>query len=179
MNRIMSSARGIAALAVAAVLVGCASAPTTTAMQASSTVPAPRVKAPGSVVVKVSGGADAPQGVNIVNADFKQAVEASLTKAAIFDGVVPSGRYALQANVMESPKPMWGSSFTVDIEVAWTLVDTKSGATLLRKSIKSSHTATMADAFVGATRIRLAVEGAARKNIESMMQELAGISYLM
>jgi hypothetical protein len=34
------------------------------------------------------------------------------------------------------------------------------------QSIKSSHTATMGQAFAGVTRLRLAVEGAARENIQ-------------
>jgi hypothetical protein len=37
---------------------------------------------------------------------------------------------------------------------------------LLRKVIKTSGTATMGEAFVGVTRLRLAVEAAARSNIQ-------------
>ena len=35
------------------------------------------------------------------------------------------------------------------------------------QSIKSAHTATAGDSLVGVTRLRLANEGAARKNIEA------------
>jgi len=43
----------------------------------------------------------------------------------------------------------------------------------MRKAIKSSHTATMKEAFVGVTRFRFAVEGAIRKNIESGLMAIS------
>ncbi len=62
-------------------------------------------------------------------------------------------------------KPMFGASFTVNMEAAWSLSEQKTKKVVMRDSIKSSNTATMGQAFVGVTRLRLAVEGAVRKNI--------------
>ena len=44
--------------------------------------------------------------------------------------------------------------------------------------IKSAHTATLDDAIVGATRMRLAIEGAARKNIAQGLQAIAELGAL-
>lgn len=170
---------GLAGLVV--VLASCASAPTSPAMQAKAPAVA-AVTAPGAVVVAVSGGqaTSALDGPNLADADFRSAIAASLTQARAFESVAerPGARFALRAHVVRLAKPLWGGTFTVDLEVGWTLVDQTQGEkVLLRKSIASSGTATMADAFVGATRIRLAVEAAARANIELLLRELATVAY--
>ena len=46
----------------------------------------------------------------------------------------------------------------------------------MRESIKSSHTATMGDAFIGVTRLRLAVEGAVRENIRQGILEISKLN---
>lgn len=140
------------------------------------------VTAPGAVAVAVSGGqaTSALDGPNLADADFRSAIAASLTQARAFESVTerPGARYALHANIVRLAKPLWGGTFTVDLEVGWTLVDqTQGGKVILRKAISSSGTATMADAFVGATRIRLAVEAAARANIDLLLRELATVAY--
>lgn len=171
-----------AAIALALLMLGgCTSAPTPAAMKA---VRAPSVtvvkKAPGGVIVDTRGGTDTSTlgGIGISNADLKSAIDASLADAAIFDdkGGSPN-RYALTAVVANFVKPTFGASFTVDLEIGWTLIDTQTGTTMLRKPILSTHTATMSDAMAGVTRIRLAVEGAVRKNVEMAVQELARLNY--
>lgn len=47
---------------------------------------------------------------------------------------------------------------------------------MLKNSIRSSHTATFDDSAMAVTRLRLAVEGAARKNIEQGLQEIGALS---
>ena len=74
---------------------------------------------------------------------------------------------------MRLSKPVFGWAFTVELEVAWSLTDRRDGTVLLRRAIVSSGTASVADAFVGATRLRLAVEAAARSNIEQMLRGLS------
>jgi hypothetical protein len=41
------------------------------------------------------------------------------------------------------------------------------------KSISTSHTAGMSDSVISITRIRMATEGAVRKNIELAIQEIS------
>lgn len=164
----------------ALLLAGCASAPVTTSMQVAAP-PAARSTAPGTVSVTVSGGQEtsAIDGPNISDADFRSAVERTLVDARAFQGMAGdgTGRYALQARIVRLTKPLFGGTFTVDLEVAWTLLDRQGDRVLLRKPLTASGTATMSDAFVGATRIRLAVEAAARANIALLLRELDGVSY--
>ncbi len=170
--------RASSILVAAALLVACASAPMSPAMQAAVPPPA-RATAPGAVSVLVTGGGEttALDGPNIANADFKAAIEASLLQARAFERVAvgADARYRLSANIVSLSKPVFGASFTVDFEVGWSLLDTRSGQVLLRRGITASGTATMAEAFVAATRIRLAVEAAARANIEQMLRELPAL----
>jgi len=137
--------------------------------------------APAAVLVTVAGGqqTSALDGPHIADPDFKSAIEASLTNARAFQPQASgsTARYALRANIVRLTKPMWGGTFTVELEVAWTLVDQQQNKVLLRKAITASGTATMAEAFAGATRIRLAVEAAARANIEQLLRELATVTY--
>jgi predicted RNA-binding protein with EMAP domain len=65
------------------------------------------------------------------------------------------------------------ANFTVRLELAWSMTDSSGQKILLRKSIETLHTAKQSESFSGANRLRLAVEGAVRKNIESILQELA------
>jgi len=54
-----------------------------------------------------------------------------------------------------------GFSFTVNVEMGWTLTRADTGAIVWRESIKSAHTTGAGEAFAGVERLRLATEGAA------------------
>ncbi len=133
-----------------------------------------------SVTVNVSGGqkSDGNAGIGIVDADFKAAIEASLLRAGAFGSVQASGPagYTLSANIIELRMPAMGFSMTVDLEVAWTLARSSDGAVLMRKAVRNSFTAGVSDAFAGVTRVRLAVEGAARGNVQLFLKELEGVA---
>jgi len=62
-------------------------------------------------------------------------------------------------------QPMAGTDMTVDMKVAWTLTNLATGNEVWDEVIRSSHTATVGDEFVGICRLQLANEGAARENI--------------
>ena len=68
---------------------------------------------------------------------------------------------------------MFGLSFKIDMEMAWSLVNTKTGEAVMRESILSSHTATVGDAFAAVTRIRIAIEEAAEENIRLGLQKIS------
>jgi len=70
-------------------------------------------------------------------------------------------------------KPLFGASFTVTMETAWSLVKLSDKSIAMRKVIHSAHTASMSDAFVGATRLRLAVEGAVQNGIKQGLEAIA------
>lgn len=169
-----------AAIVLALVLAGCASAPVPTSM-AATPANAATARAPGGVAVSVSGGRDSTglDAPNVGDADFKAAVEQSLARAALFErvGDDAAARYALAAHIVRLEKPLGGFTMTVTFEVGWSLVDRQGERVLLRKLIVSTGSASVSDAFVGATRIRLAVEAAARANVEQLLQALSALGY--
>jgi hypothetical protein len=166
--------------AAAALLVACAAPPTVDGMKAAknsqlnSTRPA--AKFVGGVKVSVSGGKDEAQvSLGLSNPDLQRAVEASLLQSGLVDRIEPgkSARYALNASVANFAHPLIGANFTVRLELAWSMTESGGEKILLRKAIESINTAQFSESFSGANRLRLAIEGAVRKNIESMLQELA------
>ncbi len=83
--------------------------------------------------------------------------------------------YALYITLFSVEQPTFGTDLTVKLEVGWTLKRKEGNVTVWQESIKSEHTTTVSDAFAAVKRLRLATEGAARKNIA---EELAKISKL-
>lgn len=158
-------------------LAGCATPATHEGMTPQSIAVAK--KHPYSVSVETKGGSEtgAMDSSNIADADLKTALENAIVKSSVFKNVVQgkNGDYELTVRVTEMSKPVFGLSFTVNLETAWSLVKRSDQSVALRKVVKSSHTATFSDAAVAVTRLRLAVEGAAR---DSIAQGLKAVSEL-
>ena len=64
---------------------------------------------------------------------------------------------------------------TVTAETSWTLTNRLDGAVLWQKQISEAYTATMSDAVVGVTRLRLASEGAIQAVIKTGVEEMSRI----
>lgn len=156
-------------------LAGCASPASKQALVVNDT--SFGAKHPYSVSISTSGGGEtsATDYTNISNEDLAAAIEESITMSGLFSSVIKgSGAdYKLSVSLVSMSKPMFGFDFKIDMEMAWSLVNTKTGDAVMRESIKSSHTATTGDAFAAVTRIRLAVEGAAKNNIRDGLQKIA------
>jgi hypothetical protein len=172
----MSASRraGIAALALALVLAGGCATPSDPAKMVAATAPAGH-RSDGSISVAVTGGQETSSvhSSQISDAAFAQALRDSLATSGLFAAVKDEGTYKLNAHIGKLSQPKLGFDMKVDMEVGYTLVDTRSGERVLRKSIASSHVATTGDALAGVDRVRLANEGAARKNIEAFLAEVA------
>jgi hypothetical protein len=158
-------------------LAGCASPASTDAMVARGI---PNIQhCQKTVAVTAQGGSETGtmDSSNISNSDFAKAIETSIVENGVFTRIVPSNGsdYILNVSIVSMSKPLFGASFTVDMEAAWSLSNAVSKQVVMRESIKSSATATMGQALVGVTRLRLAVEGAAQENIR---QGLMAISKL-
>jgi hypothetical protein len=142
--------------------------------------PAPSIRQhPYSVGVTTAGGAEtsALGSTNIGNPELKAAIEKSIVDSRLFREVVQGqgGEYRLSVTVVQISKPVFGFDFTVSMEAGWSLVRMRDNQVVLRKAITSSHTATMGDAFAGVRRLQLAVEGAARSNIEQGLAAIAAL----
>lgn len=170
--------RALAAIAfavAAGALAGCASGAHKENMDAAPI--ASTKKLPYSVYVQAKGGAEtgALDSSNVSNADLKAAIEGSIAKSSLFKTVVQgtSGDYELTVTVSQLSKPMFGGAFTVTLETGWSLVKSSDKSIVMRKAVRSSHTAQFSDSLIGVTRLRLALEGAVRNNISQGLQAIS------
>ena len=132
-----------------------------------------------TVSISVEGGKEHEDlgRTQISDAEFKQALNESITKSQTFSRVMEgmNGDYLLTVVIFSIDQPAMGFSFTVKMEAGWTLKRVATGEIVWQEAIKSEHTATPGEAFAAASRLRLATAGAARNNIS---QGLAKISKL-
>jgi len=173
----MKSTTSILIVLLAWAVVGCASSAKPEAM--ISVPAAPVHRSASDVVVTAIGGKEtsAMGPSQISNEDFALALRDSFDKAGLFKKALVSGpaRYALDVFILQLNQPMFGFSMTVSMEVSYTLSRTETKEVILKKGISSTYTAALGEAFVGTTRLRMASEGAARKNIEQVIQEISGL----
>lgn len=176
-----SAFRPQALLAIAAfalVLGGCASPADRSAMTPQNITVSKHF--PHSLRVQTSGGAEtgAMDSSNVSDADLKAAIEDAIAQSKLFKTIVQgsNGDYELSVRVVSLSKPLFGGTFTVDMETAWSLTKASDRSVALRKSVKSSGTATMSDAFAGVTRLRMAVEAATRNNIEQGLKAVTELN---
>lgn len=164
----------LAIAAFALILGGCASPADRSAMTPKNITVSKHF--PHSLRVQTSGGAEtgAMDSSNVSDADLKAAIEDAIAQSKLFKTIVQgsNGDYELSVRVVSLSKPLFGGTFTVDMETAWSVTKVSDRSVALRKSVKSSGTATMSDAFAGVTRLRMAVETATRNNIEGYIQEI-------
>ncbi len=154
---------------------GCATAAKPEAMTAVLHLTAHQ--SPSTVVVSVLGGrATSAMGVSqISDDDFASALRQSIEQSRLFAHALTEGaaNYQLQAFITQVNHPFFGTSMTVSMEVDYTLSRNQPKQIVWHKTMTSSYTAPFSAAFAGATRLRLAIEGAARKNIEQAIQEIS------
>lgn len=162
-------------LIIMAMLGGCATPATFEGMVPSTFDVVQRH--PGTVNVKVTGGQEtsAMWKTQISNEAFTQALVESINKTRIFSKVIQGTGvdYLLLVNIVSIEQPSFGASFTVNLEAGWTLIRADNGVKVWQEAVKSDCTASMGDAFVGAKRLRLATEGAARNNISKGLAKIS------
>ena len=173
-----TSFRSVLLLMIVSVLAGCATPATFEGMVPDSYEIIK--KRPDSVSVKVTGGQEtsAMWKTQISNDAFAQALVEAIGKSQTFSKVIQgSGAdYLLTVNLFSMEQPTFGGAFTVKMEAGWALKRADSGATVWQEAIRSEYTATMGEAFVGSKRLRLATEGAARKNIAEGLAKISKLN---
>ena len=134
---------------------------------------------PFTVSVIVAGGSETSPywKSQISDEEFSLALIEAMKNSRIFSEVIKGAGadYNLYVTIFSMEQPSFGTSFTVKMEVGWTIKRKDGNVTVWKESIKSEHTSTVSDAFAAVTRLRLATEGAARNNIA---EGLARISKL-
>lgn len=165
-------------LACAFLLAGCA-----TPVSQEGMVPATLStvnKHPQTVSVSVSGGKETdPLGkAQIDNDSFAKAVTQAIEHSKTFSKVIEGnkGNYLLAVNIFSLDQPSIGGNFTVHMEAGWTLKRADNGSVVWQEAIRSEHTATMGDALVAVTRLRLATEGAAKNNVAQGLEKISKLS---
>ena len=164
--------------AVALLLGGCATASNSAAMIAPVT--AKVTKHPEALSVNVTGGSEtsAMWKSMVSDADFAEAIKASVTQSGLFAKIAvgDAADYQLEVQIVRLVQPNFGASFTVTIETSWFLKNRRAQKVIWQKSITTSYTASMGDAIIGATRLRLANEGAARSNIQDAINQMSALT---
>jgi hypothetical protein len=134
-----------------------------------------------SLSISVSGG----QKTNplwcsqVANEDFATALQLTIEKNGMFSQVLRSegGDYKLDVRLIQLHQPIAGFNMTVQADVEWRLRETASRKLVWEKVTNRAYTAKMSDAFDGATRLRLANEGAIRESIKDGLGQLSALSF--
>ena len=171
----------VAALATAVATLGaCASAAkpemmsliaeTSAAKPASPSHPAYRAMA----ISQVQGGNETnPMWASEVsNPDFQKALETSLRSFnyLVLDGALD--KYKVTASIVDVQKPLMGLDMSVTMRVRYSVAN-QQGGLAFDDTIAATGVATMGEAFAGVERVRLAVEKAAKANIEAFLARIA------
>ena len=155
-------------------LAGCASAPATTEGMAANSYDVVQQHR-GTVAVQTSGGEEASltHPAQISDAALAQAIEEAILASGVFDEVAPAADYRLSVQLFSLEQPTIGFSMSVHMEAGWTLTRLADDEIVWRESISSSFAGGAFDAFSAVERIRLATEGAARRNIQEGIRKLS------
>lgn len=110
----------------------------------------------------------------IDDASFRAALVESLRLAGLLCET-ENAPLVLQARLVRLEQPLLGFDMTVTSVVHYTVRDARTGEALVDEDVAAAHTATLGDAFYGPTRLRLANEGSARRNIAALVARLKAI----
>jgi hypothetical protein len=125
-------------------------------------------------VTEVTGGRETnPMWSSQVSSEsFQRALELSLRNVGLSDPLISANKYHLTADILQVSQPMLGIDMTVTANVRYSLIDTTTRKEVFSKVITGTYTAKFSDAFAGVERLKLANEGAAKTNIQLLVNDL-------
>jgi len=128
-------------------------------------------------VLDVYGGEESDpmwKGSRVDRTSFRQALTKALFDAGyrIFESREGQPVYQLSARIIDQVQPTVGLNMTAALRVRYTLTSRVDAGFHWEKDVSSAHTATLGEALVGAERLNKANEGAVRKNLERLLEEL-------
>lgn len=112
---------------------------------------------------------------NVSSSDFERALEASLRDAGLLSPNRQGSKYTLTAHMLKLDQPFIGASMTVTATVQYSVVERSSGKELMSRTLATPYTAAWNEAFLGMERLKLANEGAARTNIQQLIDALVAL----
>jgi len=113
---------------------------------------------------------------------YKQTIVDAINTSDIFpadntsDNTKGSKPYSLEIRIISVDTPSAGSDMTVNMRVVWKFYRTIDETVLLKEIISSTYTGALFEGgFIGANRVRAAMEGASRDNIRVGLEMLAAL----
>lgn len=164
-------------LLLAAALAGCAAGADSNMMTASLQ---PHLAAkPGTAlyqsvgIASIAGGQDTNPLLmsKVSDSDFKTALKNSLLQHQLH--AVGPDKYTVTAEIQALDQPMIGLDMSVTSKVHYKVTRVSDKAVVYDKVISETHTATVGDSPVGVERLKLANEGAIKRNISAFIAEIA------
>lgn len=110
----------------------------------------------------------------INNANFKLALEHSLFQANLLGG--QHANYSLSAQLIQLDQPFAGLNFKVFCKIHYQLKSKHTKKLILDEDIETSYTATFNDSPLGVVRLKMANEGAAKANIQKLIETIYHLS---
>lgn len=164
----------LAIMSGALALQGCATGANTQGMTYQKAVASQALQGQLSVAPVTGGKQTNPMWTSQVSSEaFEGALKASLLQAGML-GQAGQAPLTLEANLISLKQPLFGLDMTVTATVGYQVKDA-SGKAVLVETIVTPYTATVGDAFAAIKRLRLANEGAIRKNIETLIGKLEAL----
>ncbi|MEM9055906.1 MAG: hypothetical protein AAGD86_00435 [Pseudomonadota bacterium] len=146
-------------VALALLSAGCSTVTKSDAMKPPPLAVVPETY-PEPVALLVSGE---PRGIAVDN--FRVALSEALLENRLFSAVEDNAPLLLEVRFNTVSQPLFGLSFTVDINSSWSLFRRPSQERLWVEPVSSTYSGGAEGGFVGANRLRRATEGAARELI--------------
>jgi hypothetical protein len=171
-----SAAISLCAASSLLLLSGCASP-----MQSKALIPVgfkvPRQYS-ASVIVHVEGGAKKSEGGNLEISVplFREALAAAIIECQTFSSVreQPPADYHLSVSLVRTKNKAFTSNET--LSARWQLTRLSDNSVRLNEFVTTSGKATLGDAVVGATRMRIALERAGQENIKQGLTKLSELN---
>lgn len=125
-------------------------------------------------VTSVTGGRETNPmwSSQVASASFQRALELSLRNVGLSDPLISANKFHLSADILHVSQPMLGLDMTVSANVRYSLIDASTRKEVFSKVIVGTYTAKFTDALMGGERLKLANEGAAKTNIQLLVDEL-------
>ena len=137
-------------------------------------------KHPYSLSTEVMGGEETSElgASKISDEAFKAALEDAVMESGVFSRVVDidGSDYHLQVVITNLGQPMAAFNMTVTLVTHWKLEERSTSKCVWQDFVATKYKASMDDAVIGTTRLRIANEGAARMNIEEGIRKLSALS---
>jgi hypothetical protein len=110
---------------------------------------------------------------------FEQSIVDAIVSSDVFSGLDDSAGkpYSLNIRIINVDAPSFSYKMTVDMNVVWELIHSADGVQVLHEKIQSSYTGgAFEGGLIGANRVRVAAEGAARENIRIGLEKIASLN---